>query len=138
MLNEMERRALEMLLAGDKPELALLRAQLNAATVASRKYTGVGLFTRLSVPAKLPRVRERRLVLSDLYAEVAGIEHDAGFVLFVNDGAIDVLECHIVDDHWPDDATMRRPYYVRPATPGSSSLVETKVRDIEYAFRHAV
>jgi hypothetical protein len=77
-------------------------------------------------------------VLSDLYAEISGLEHDAGFVLFIEDGAIDVLECFIVDDRWPDDATLRRPYYVRPAAPGSSSIIETKERDIEYAFHHAV
>jgi hypothetical protein len=139
MLNEMERRALEMLVAGDRPELAVFRAQLNGATVASREFSGVGFFTHLSVPAELPRAKSRaRLVLSDLYAEVSGLEHDASFVLFVEEGALDVLECHIVDDRWPDDATLRRPYYVRPAAPGSSSIVETKERDIEYAFRHAV
>ena len=118
MLNEMERRALEMLLAGDKPELALLRAQLSSATVVSRDFTGVGFFTQLLVPAELPRVRGcARLILADVYAEVTGLEHDAGFVLFVSEGAIDVLECFIVDERWPDDAMMRRPYYVRPATP---------------------
>lgn len=139
MLNEMESRALEMLLAGDNQELAILRAQLAAATVASREFTGVGFFTHLSVPSELPRAKRRgRLVLSDLYAEVSGLEHEAGFVLFVEDGAIDCLECFIVDDGWPADATLRRPYYVRPVTPGSSSIVETNERDIEYALGHAV
>jgi hypothetical protein len=139
MLNEMERRALEMLLAGDNDELAIYRAQLNAATVASRKVTGVGFFTQLSVPAELPRVKNRaRLVVGDLYAEVSGLEHEAGFLLFIEDGAIDILECFIVDDHWPDNAALRRLYYVRSAAPGSSSVVETKERDIEYALRHAV
>ena len=139
MLNEMERRTLEMLLAGDTLELAVLRAQLDAATATSRKFTGVGFFTQLSVPAGLPRVTRRgRLVLDDIYAEVSGLEHDAGFALFVEDGAIDVLECHIVDDCWPDNATLRRPYYVHPSSPGSSSIVETKQRDIKYALRHAV
>ena len=139
MLNEMERRALEMLLAGDDENLALLRAQLNAAVVVQREFTGVGFFTHLSVPAELPRLRSRaRLVLSDLYAEVSGLKHEANFLLFVDDGVIDCLECCIVDDRWPDDATLRRPYYVRPAVPGSSGVVETKERDIEYALRHAV
>ena len=92
MLNEMERLALKMLLAGDSEELAVFRAQLNGATVASREFTGVGFFTHLSVPAELPRARNRdRLVLSDLYAEVSGLEHDAGFVLF-GDGPIDENE----------------------------------------------
>jgi hypothetical protein len=139
MLNEMERRVLEMLLAGDNHELAVFRAQLDAATVDSREFTGVGFFTQLTVPAELPRVKNRtRLVISDLYAEVSGLEHAASFLLFIDDGAIDVLECAIVDDSWPDNAILRRPYYVRPASPGSSSIIETKERDIEYALRHAV
>ncbi len=139
MLNEMESRALEMLLAGDNNELAVFRTQLNDATVASRKFTGVGFFTQLSVPAELPRVKNRPgLVISDLYAEVSGLEHEASFLLFIEDGAIDVLECAIVDDGWPDNATLRRPYYVRPAAQGSSIIVETEERDIEYALRRAV
>jgi len=139
MLNQMERRALEMLLAGDNDELAVFRAQLSATTVASREFTGVGFFTRLSVPAELPRVKGRaHMVISDLCAEVSGLEHEASFLLFMEDGAIDVLECAIVDDHWPVDATLRRPYYVRPAAPGSSSIVETRERDLQWALRNAV
>ena len=135
MLTDIETRALEMLLAGDRPELAVLRVQLGLATVASRKFTGVGFFTHLSVPAELPRVADRnRLVLDDVYAEVTGLEHAAGFVLFVNHGAIGALVCFIVEDRWPDAATLRRVYYVRPATPASSELVETKERDIDFAF----
>ena len=139
MLNQMERRALEMLLAGDNDELAVFRAQLSATTVASREFTGVGFFTRLSVPAELPGVKGRaHMVISDLCAEVSGLEHEASFLLFMEDGAIDVLECAIVDDHWPVDATLRRPYYVRPAAPGSSSIVETRERDLQWALRNAV
>jgi hypothetical protein len=139
MLNEMERRALDMLLAGDNSELAVLRAQLSAATVASRDFTGVGFFTRFAVPEELPRAKAYAdLVLGDLYAEVSGLENDAGFLLFVKGGTIDVLECFIVDDRWPDGATMLRPYYVRPAVPGSSRLVETEQRDLEWALRDTV
>jgi hypothetical protein len=139
MLNEMEQRVLEMLLAGEDLELAVLRAQLNGASLARREFSGAGFFTHLSVPTELPRLKGRaRLVLGDLYAEVTGLKHDAGFLLFVKDGAIDVLECFIVDDRWPDNATLQRPYYVRPAAPGSSSLVETKERDVEWALREAV
>ena len=139
MLNEMEQRALEMLLAGDNEELAVLRAQLNAAAIVRREFTGVRFFTYLAVPAGLARLKGRaRLVLDDVYAEVAGLQHDAGFLLFVSDGAIDVLECCIVDDQWPDDAVLRRLYYIGPVAPGSSNLVETKERDVEWALRNAV
>jgi hypothetical protein len=135
MLTEIETHALDMLLAGDRPELATLRAQLKSATVAKREFTGAGFFTHFAVPAELPRVESRsRFALGDLYAEVAGLAHAAGFVLFVNDGAIDVLECFIVDDHWPEAATLVRAYYVKPAPPGSAGLVETRERDIPFAF----
>ena len=92
-MNEMERRASEMLLAGEDPLLSVLRAQLHAAAVDRREFSGVGFFTYLSVPTELPRAKGCvRLVLGDLYAEVTGLEHAAGFLLFVTDGALDFLE----------------------------------------------
>ena len=54
MLNEMEKRALEMLLAGADDRLAVLRSQLSSASVASREMTGVGFFTNFSIPADVP------------------------------------------------------------------------------------
>ena len=44
MLNEMEKRALEMLLAGPDDRLAILRSQLNGATVDRREMSGAGFF----------------------------------------------------------------------------------------------
>ena len=112
---------------------------MHVAVVARREFSGVGFFTYLSVPAELPRAKGcARLVLGDVYAEVAGLQHSAGFLLFVTDGALDVLECFIVDDQWPEIATLRRLYYVHPPTPGGSSLVETKERDLKWALRDAV
>ena len=137
-MNEIEKRALEMLLAGENKALEVLRTQLRTATVASREFTGVGFFTRLAVSPASPRLEGRRkLAISDVYAEVNGLAHDAGFVLFVNDGAIDCLECFIVDEHWPEDATIKRAYYVRPEPAGSSNLIESPKRDLEWASRHA-
>ena len=139
MLNEIERRALEMLLAGEDDLLAVLRSQLKAALVARRDLSGGGFFTYLSVPSHLPRAHgHKRLVLGDLYAEVAGLQHPAGFLLFVTDGTLDVLECFTVDDQWPETVTVHRHYYVHPSAPGSASLVETKERDLRWALRDAV
>jgi len=138
MLNEMERRALEMLLAGEDDRLAVLRAQLNGASVARRELSGAGFFAHLSIPASLSRLHERKqLIIGDLYSELAGLQHPAGFLLFVTDGILDFLECFIVDDRWPETATLRRLYYVRPAAPGSASLIETKERDLGWALRDA-
>ena len=137
-MNEIEKRALELLLAGDNATLHVLRTQLSAATVANREYTGVGFFTRLAVPTEAPRLKNRgKLVVGDVYGKIAGLAHDAGFLLFVNNGAIDCLECFIVDDRWPENAVMERAYYVRRATTASSNLIETKERDLEWALRDA-
>ena len=139
MLNEMEKRALEMLVAGEDDRLAVLRSQLKGASVARRELTGVGFFTHLSVAAHLPRVHgQKRLVIGDVYSEIAGLRNAAGFLLFVTDGTLDLLECFTIDDQWPETATRYRHYYVHPSTPGSASLVETKERDLEWALRDAV
>lgn len=139
MLNEIETRALEMLLAGQDHRLAVLRSQLSEAVVTRREATGAGLFTHLSVPAHLPRVRSNnRVVIGDLYSEIIGLRHPAGFLLFVTDGRMDFLECFIVDDRWPETTTLHRPFYVRPSEPGSANLVETKERDLTWALRDAL
>jgi hypothetical protein len=140
MLNEMERQALEMLLAGEDDRLAVLRCQLSNATASRREMTGAGFFTHLSILADAPLLvpGHGRLVIGDVYAEVTGLQHPAGFILFVDDGALNFLECFIADDRWPDTAMLRRPYYVHPSDPGSASLVETKERDLGWALRDAV
>ena len=139
MLNAMEKRALEMLLAGADDRLAILRSQLNSATVDRREMSGVGFFTHFSIPPDGPLLvaGPRRIVLGDVYAEVNGLQHPAGFLLFVDDGALNFLECFIFDERWPETATLRRPYYVHPATPGHASLVETTERDLAWALRDA-
>jgi hypothetical protein len=119
MLNEVEKRALEMLLAGEDDRLAVLRSQLKGVSVARRELSGAGFFTHLSVPAHLPRVPSKQLVIGDLYSEVAGLQHPAGFLLFVTDGTLDLLECFTVDDQLPETATLYRHYYVHPSTPGT-------------------
>jgi hypothetical protein len=129
-----------MLLDGADDRLTILRSQLNSATVGRREMSGVGFFTYLSIPVNSPRLvpGPKRMVIRDVYAEVTGLQHPAGFLLFVNDGALNFLECFIVDDRWPETATLRRPYYVHPVTPGNASLVETNERDLCWALGDAV
>ena len=78
------------------------------------------------------------MVIGDVSAEVIGLEHPAGFLLFVDDGALNFLECYIVDDQFPEPATLRRLYYVHPVTPGDIGIVETKERDLGWALEDAV
>jgi len=138
MLTELERRALEMLLDGADSRLVVLRRQLREAIVERRVSSGAGFFTHLSVAAGIPRLDgSKRLIIGDVYADVTGLQNPAGFLLFVINGAIEMLECFIVDDAWPDGATIERAYYVHPSTPGGSNFVETKERDLGWAMKAA-
>ena len=132
VVNELERKALEMLLAGDHPSLVVLREQLAVVDVQDREFSGVGFFTELRVPPSAARLDGRpRLIIGDVYAEVSGLEHPVGFLLFVSEGALDMLECFIHDDQWPaSEPTLVRAYYVRTG----AEVVETPCRDLQAAF----
>ena len=127
-----------MLLAGDNADLALLRQQLAVVEVGGREFSGAGFFTQLRVPVSAPRLEgTTRLVIGDVYAEVTGLDHVVGFLLFISDGVLDMLECFIYDDEWPASPTsLLRAYYVHQRE-GSSELVETPSRDLAWTFGHA-
>lgn len=97
-----ERAVLEKLLAGSHPVLELLRRQLEVCLVEKREDTGHGFFTRLRVPrgsavaAPLQRAQVR-----DVGANIQGLDYGAGFVVFVKDGYLDLLEGFSYDEEWP-------------------------------------
>lgn len=80
----------------------------------------------------------KRLVIGDVHADVAGLENPCGFLLFVSEGALDMLECFTFNDQWPDGAKIRLAYCRQPRSPGNPSLVETKERDVPWAMGDAV
>ena len=103
-LSELERTVVEMLLAGDQPILAVLRAQFDRANVAQREFSGVGFFTHFEIPPDVPRLRGRRsFELGDVHADIPGLSVGVDFILFIREGAIDFLEGFTYgDDRWPD------------------------------------
>jgi len=134
VVNELEQTILTMLLAGEHPLLAVLREQLAVVEVENREFSGVGFFTELRVPPAAPRWDGApRLIIGDVYAEMTGFTQPVGFLLFVNDGALDMLECFIHDDQWPTtEPALVRAYYVR--TSEKSEVVETPLRDLHSAI----
>ena len=135
-MNELERAILDKLLHGDDPILHVLRDQASSAQVRDREYTGSGFFTTFSISPSAPRLAEPpRLIIGDVYAEITGLEHDAGFLLFVNTGIVDTLEGFGVDDAFPEQPHLKRAYYVRPVSGESGSLMETPTRDLAWALR---
>lgn len=128
-----ERRVMQMLLAGDHPTLETLRRQFDHARVSDRENTGVGFFTSFEVRGdNVPRVEpSSRLVIGDVCADVDDVKYGCGFILFVDNGVIGTLECHLWgDDRLPVNAQFTRLFYVhQPSPPG---IAETKERDMDF------
>ena len=117
-LNDLESSVLEMLLDGDRPVLAALREQARCCSVEKREFSGVGFFADLHVPRDVPSAAVPtdgpRITLGDVYAEAESLEHGAGFVLFVEDGRLDMLEGFTYDEPWPEDLGRVSLAYVEP------------------------
>ena len=130
-IEPIERRVMKMLLAGEHPTLETLRKQFDRSSVAEREYTGVGFFTSFKVRDCLPRIQPpRRIVIDDVCADVDGLECGCGFILFVDDGLLGTLECHLWgDDALPENASYTRLFYIhQPDPPG---VAETKQRNMK-------
>jgi hypothetical protein len=121
VLSELERAGLCALLAGDDPCLATLGEQLEVAIVTGREVTGAGFFTRFSVPPLVARAAEPiKNPIDDVCAELAGEEHPAGFLLWLEDGAPQTLEGFSYVESWPEDARLRRIFYARTESTGGA------------------
>jgi hypothetical protein len=101
-MSDFERLVLMKVLEGDHPVLNSLRQQLEVCQISMREFTGAGFYTTLVVDKSLVKSIECDLILSDVIAQVGGLQHGAGFVLYVNNGILDVLEGYSYDEPWPE------------------------------------
>ena len=115
MLNELEKEALEMLLAGDHPALVTLRKQLDVFVVEDREFTGAGFFTDFHIPDGAVVTIDAKIhgVFGDVYADIDSHPHGVGFILFVKDGCMSMLEGYSYGDGWPPDAKVYNLRYMR-------------------------
>ena len=103
-LTALESQVIQMLLSGDDEALLVLREQAQQATVSSREITGVGFFTEFTIPPEAPRINGcPTFTLCDVNGSATNVRHGLGFVLFVTDGALEMLEGYTYDEPWPDE-----------------------------------
>ena len=129
----LERTLLAALLAGDHPALATLREQLAVVEVTSREFSGVGFFTHLAVPSSAPRLAIPRWVISDVNFRLDRLEHEAGALLFVEEGLLTMLEAYTyASENWPTSETGNSVTYVtRGKAIGTGyEIVPTTARDM--------
>ena len=100
-LEPLEAAVLDKLFDGHHPILVGLRAQLAGSVVTAREYSGVGFFTTFAVNATARPVSVPSLRFGDVEATIGGLQHGAGFVVFVDDGMLTMLEGYCYDKSWP-------------------------------------
>jgi hypothetical protein len=77
----------------ETPELqAQLERQLAAAAVTNRENSGAGFFTTIAVADDAPQVSSPRVLGYETQARAAGLEHGLGFILFMENGRLHLLE----------------------------------------------
>ena len=105
-LTTLESKVMKMLLSDGDEVLAGLRRQFAACKVVNREATGAGFFTTFHVPSTMARVAGgKSFKFGDVNATVVGLQHGAGFVLYVNEGILEMLEGYSYDEPWPNEVT---------------------------------
>ena len=113
-LNEFEQQVLDKLLAGDHPALVALRGQAERARVIRREYTGVGFFCDFDVPSDAtPLPTQSDFHVGDVNASLDGLKHGAGFVIFVRNGRLAMLEGYTYEEPWPQEVRNLKLSYQR-------------------------
>jgi len=103
-LTQLENEVLKMLLEGDDDVLINLKAQLDLVSVEDREMSGAGFFTNFLVPQSCKTKiinASSEFKIGDVHAEIEGLDFGAGFLLYVEDGAIKMLEAYSYDEPWP-------------------------------------
>jgi len=99
-----ERVLLRMLLAGDDPTLAALRAQLEGSHLSTRESSDDGFILGFDVAENMPLAPGvQKLRIDDVAIELEGLEHGAGCILWVAQGRLFQLEVFSFADRWPSE-----------------------------------
>jgi hypothetical protein len=116
-LNTLERAVLTKLFEGEHPALLALRRQLEVATVMSRRVTGSGFFTTFALPSETPPAPVKKARFGDVEARIVGLKYGAGFLVYVDDGELHMLEGYSYEELWPESVQSFELRYVDEARP---------------------
>ena len=104
-MDPLEFAVLRKLLEGDHPVLASLRLQAEGLSVAAREKTGAGFFTKFAtaVTSEPAPVNTGKLRFGDVEATISGLANGAGFLLYVDEGRLSMLEGYSYEEPWPNE-----------------------------------
>ena len=109
----LEKEVMKMLLHDENACLNILYQQYLVSQVTTHNLTKVGFFITFIVPYNIQRVNDTSFTFGDVVAEMDGLKHGAGFVLFVKHGAINMLEGYTYNESWPSEIVNLRLSYVK-------------------------
>ncbi len=96
---------MQMLLDGENDTLLILRKQYLNAKMTT-EFTGVGFFTHFEIPESVSKLDPpRSFQIGDIHCQMNGLQYGAGFVIFVKNGTLIMLEGYTYDEKWPDVIT---------------------------------
>jgi hypothetical protein len=115
-LNSLESAVLNKLLEGNHPALATLRDQLRVAMVRSRRLTGAGFFTEIELPPETTpaRISPGSFQFGDVEASIPGLQHGAGFLVYIRNGMLQMLEGYSYEEPWPQRTDIFELRYSEP------------------------
>lgn len=86
-----EREVLEITAAEYSGSAEAIHRQIDTAQVVSFENSGAGFFSNLAVANDSPLLSEKS-PLNGAYGSVLGIEHGMGFIVFLKDGRLSMIE----------------------------------------------
>ncbi|WP_233248232.1 hypothetical protein [Caulobacter sp. D5] len=121
-----ETAALDALLKGDDPVLAILRQQAVMASVLNREVTGVGVLTNVVISEGSPLLQEPlSFKLGDVFGEAAELDDGFGLLLHVSNGRIETLEAYAFGDTWQAEPERAFFHYQEPSGRNMDKVRET-------------
>ena len=102
-MTRLEIAVLTKLFSGNHPVLGALLKQVHSAAVCSREMTGAGFFTYFDLPNDVlsADMKPGKVQFGDVDAIIPGLEFGAGFLVYIQDGRIKMLEGYSYDEPWP-------------------------------------
>jgi hypothetical protein len=102
-LSELELEVLKLLLRGDDNVLNCLRNQLARISIKERESSSAGFFTTFESDQTIKAKAYISFKIGDVHGEISGLENGAGFVLYIKNGKLEMLEGYSYDEKWPKD-----------------------------------
>ncbi len=115
------RKLVPQLLVGDHSAISILREQYDRVQISSVDLTGAGFFINYVVPDAARRTNPPDFQGGCASIKAEGLNVDAGCILFVRDGWLDLFEVYTYGDVWTENMNVMKIEDIFPLCPPMES-----------------